>query len=137
MAAFDPAAIVESLERLAEVCPDPTPHVYARLFAEHPQLEALFVLGPAAKGHMLDEVINVFLDMAGAQTYAPALMLAERVNHDQLGVPPAVFITFFDATVETFAHLLGPDWTPAYAAAWSGMLQTIRARFADHAMAGH
>ena len=135
--AFDGAVIVDSLEQLAEVCPDPTPHVYARLFAEHPELEALFILGPQAKGHMLDEVINVFLDLAGAQTYAPSLMLAEQTNHDQLGVPPSVFITFFDTTVRTFADLLGPDWTPARAAAWAGMLGAIDARFAERQMADH
>ncbi len=135
--AFDPGAIIDSLERLAEVCPDPTPHVYARLFAEHPELEPLFILGPQAKGHMLDQVINVFLDMAGPQTYAPALMLAERVNHDQLGVPPAAFITFFDTAARTFESLLGSDWTPAYAATWAGMLQSIDAGFAAREMSDH
>lgn len=136
-AQFESAVILESLERLAEVCPDPTPYVYARLFAEHPELEALFILGPQAKGHMLDEVINVFLDLAGNRTYAPALLLAERVNHDQLGVPPGVFITFFDTVARTFADRMGRDWTPAYASAWSGLLEAIDARFAAEDAPAH
>ena len=51
-AAYGPL-IIDTLEHLAARGIDPTDAVYARLFAESPELEPLFILGPGAKGHML------------------------------------------------------------------------------------
>jgi len=123
------AVIEESLERLAERAGDPTPAVYARLFARYPETQALFVrdVDGAVKGEMLAKVFECALDLSGANAYAANFIACEVVNHDGVGVPRETFPRFFDVAVETFAELLGPEWTPAYAAAWSGLVERIEA----------
>jgi len=43
----DAAVISETLERVAERVGDPTPFVFQRLFADAPEIEALFIRDPA------------------------------------------------------------------------------------------
>jgi hemoglobin-like flavoprotein len=121
------AVIEESLERLAERAGDPTTAVYARLFALYPETEALFVrdVDGAVKGEMLAKVFEIALDLAGPNAYAANFIACEIVNHDGVGVPRETFPRFFDVAVDTFAELLGPDWTPAYDAAWRGLIARI------------
>jgi hemoglobin-like flavoprotein len=126
------ALIEESLERLADRAGDPTPAVYARLFERYPETQALFIrdANGAVKGEMLAKMFECALDLAGANAYAANFIACEIVNHEGVGVPRAVFPRFFDVAVETFAELLGPDWTPAYDAAWRaliGRIETITA----------
>jgi hemoglobin-like flavoprotein len=123
------AVIEESLERLAERAGDPTQAVYARLFARYPETEALFVrdVDGAVKGEMLAKVFEIALDLSGANVYAANFIACEVVNHEGVGVPRETFPDFFDAAVEAFAELLGPDWTPAYAAAWAGLIARVAA----------
>ena len=61
---MDADLITESLERVGERCADPTPLVYERLFAQNPDMRALFVrdTDDSVKGQMLYQVIEVFLD---------------------------------------------------------------------------
>lgn len=115
------AAITASLELIALRGVDPAPLIYARLFGACPELESLFVLGPQARGHMLDEAFRLILDAVGGDTYATAFLRSERVNHEDLGVAPEVFVSFFDVIARTLADMAGPDWTPEMAAAWSGL----------------
>ena len=122
--------IERSLELVAERG-DPAPLVYARLFAEHPEMEALFVRDTtgAIRGNMLAEVITAVLDFAGPNHYGANLMRAEIVNHEHLGVPPENFCAFFTTTRDVFAKILGEEWTPAIDAAWHEILARI-----DHAL---
>jgi hemoglobin-like flavoprotein len=123
----DRSLIAWSLERVAEVHGDPTPDVYARLFAEHPELEPLFVMDRegTVRGNMLANVFAVVLDLAGPHAYGDHMVRAEMVNHEGLGVPPAVFATFFGVVKDTLAALLGADWTPAIDAAWREVLTEL------------
>lgn len=113
--------ITASLEHVAERGVDPAPLIYARLFARKPELEGLFVLGPEARGHMLDEAFRLILDVIGPDTYATAFLRSERVNHQELGVSPEVFASFFDVIATTLADVAGPDWTPETSAAWAAL----------------
>lgn len=124
---MDAELITESLERVAERCADPTPFVYERLFARNPEMRDLFVrdTDDSVKGQMLYHVLEVFLDFVCRRAYAANLIACEVVNHENLGVPPAVFATFFATVVETFSDLLGADWTPAYAQAWRALLAEL------------
>jgi len=124
---MDADLITESLERVAERCADPTPLVYERLFAQNPDMRALFVrdTDDSVKGQMLYQVLEVFLDFIGRRAYSANLIACEVVNHENLGVPPAVFATFFATVVETFRELLGEDWTLAYDQAWRGLLAEL------------
>jgi hemoglobin-like flavoprotein len=123
----DAELINESLERVGERCTDPTPLVYDRLFAANPEMRDLFVRDTdgSVRGQMLYQVFEVFLDFVGRGSYAANLIAAEIVNHENLGVPPAVFATFFGTVVETFREILGEDWSEAYEAAWTRLLARI------------
>lgn len=132
MAEIDPAVIEASLEAVAEAAGDPTPHVYARLFARHPEMEALFILDKAGavRGNMLAEAIASLVDLAGPQTYGSHLMRAEIVNHEGWGVPPDVFATFYIVVRDTFRDLAGPAWTVEMDAAWTALLARVEATVA-------
>ena len=123
----DAAAIAASLDLVAERCGDPTPQVYARLFAQSPEMEALFVRDDdgAIRGQMLYQVLETLLDFTGAGAYGANLIRCEVINHENLGVPPQVFATFFTTVMETFRDLLGGAWTPRFEAAWTQLLAEI------------
>lgn len=134
---MDADLITESLERVAERCADPTPLVYERLFRQNPDMRALFIrdTDDSVKGQMLYQVLEVFLDFIGRRTYSANLIACEVVNHENLGVPPAVFATFFATVVETFRELLGEDWTAAYDQAWRILLADLAVVVAGPAQA--
>ena len=119
--------ISESLERVAERHGDPAKAVYARLFSQQPEMEALFVgdKDGLSRGNMLANVFEVILDLAGPRSYGLNMVRAEITNHDQLGVPGAVFMSFFPVVVETLKELSGDDWTPEVAASWAGVLDDL------------
>lgn len=125
-AAYGPL-IVDTLEQLAGRGIDPTDAVYARLFAESPELEPLFIMGPGAKGHMLDEVLAVILDHVDAGRYATAFLRSERVNHEDLGVPPDTFLRFFDILAATLRDLSAEGWSPAHEQAWRSLVTDLQA----------
>jgi hemoglobin-like flavoprotein len=121
--------VAASLETLAERVGDPAPQVYARLFAEHPEMEALFVRDTrgAVRGEMLAMAFQCLLDIGGADAYAANLIAAERVNHQGVGVPPEVFAQFFPVVMRTCRDLLGEAWTDEVDAAWAELLARIAA----------
>jgi hemoglobin-like flavoprotein len=123
--ARDGRLIVDTLERLAERGVDPTPYVYARLFSRHPELEPLFIMGPEAKGHMLDEVLGVILDHVEAGRYGLAFLRSERVNHQDLGVAPDMFMRFFDVLADTLKALSADAWTPEHERAWRSLIADL------------
>lgn len=118
------ALINETLEKVVERVGDPTPQVYARLFAAQPEMEALFVRDTdgSVRGHMLSEALDGILDFIGARTYADNLIRSEIVNHENLGVPPDVFATFYANVRDTFRDILGDEWTPDMESSWQGLL---------------
>ncbi len=116
--------VMESLEKVAERVGDPTPLVYARLFARNPEMKDLFVrdTNNLVKGEMLAQVIECLVDFTGDRRYAANMIPSELRNHENLGVPPAVFATFFGTVMETFREVLGEDWTPEMDQAWRRLL---------------
>jgi len=119
--------VAASLELVAEQAGDPTPQVYARLFAEFPQMEALFVrdTAGAVRGEMLAVAFACLLDLGGAGAYAANLIAAERINHGEVGVPPEVFARFFPIVAETCREISGSAWTEEVEAAWAEVLAQI------------
>ncbi|WGM40581.1 globin [Caulobacter sp. NIBR1757] len=120
--------IRQSLERLAERQGDPTARVYARLFAVRPDAKPLFVgdRTGAARGEMLSQAFAALLDLAEGGDQGARLIAIERINHEGLGVEPAVFADFFPVVAEVVREGLGEDWTPDVAQAWAAL--TDRAR---------
>ena len=119
--------IVGSLELAAERCDDLTPLVYARLFAEQPQMRALFWrdTNGAIKGEMLARVIEAILDFVGERRYASHLIQCEVVTHAGYDVPPDVFQTFFPVVAATLREVLGEAWSGEINLAWEGLLADL------------
>ncbi|MCC2100909.1 MAG: globin, partial [Hyphomicrobiales bacterium] len=81
--------ITHSLELAAARAGDLTPHVYARLFAERPELAQSF--GHNAKsvhGEMLARALETILDFIRDTAYTTNLVAAESAAHATYDVPP-------------------------------------------------
>ena len=126
--AFARAAEIESsLELLAELCEDPTPIVYKRLFELQPHMEPYFWrdTNGAIKGEMLARTFAAILDFIGERRYAGHMISTEMVTHEGYDVPREVFSTFFAIVRDALRDLLGGDWTPAFESAWAELLAEI------------
>ncbi len=119
--------IEASLELAAARCDDLTPRVYARLFAEHPKMEALFWRDKshAIKGEMLAKVFEAILDFVGERKYADHLIQCEVITHEGYDVPPEIFRTFFGTVAATVREIVGADWTREFEDAWQKLLRDL------------
>jgi len=129
MSAFAYAAEIERSLELAAERGDPTAAVYARLFAEQPQMQALFWRDAdgAIKGEMLSQVFAAILDFVGERRYAALMIGNEIITHEGYDVPREVFATFFGVVARTLKAELGGDWTPDIDAAWTALLAELDA----------
>ena len=121
--------IETSLELWAARAGDPAAAVYARLFAQRPEYERLFALDRtgAARGNMLATALDALLDIAGPDAWGMNFLLAERVNHSGVNVPPTEFLLFVHAIRDTARDALSADWTADIAQAWDGVIARIDA----------
>jgi hemoglobin-like flavoprotein len=131
--AVDARLIEHTLERAAAVGGDLTSPVYARLFAAHPDMEALFVrdTNGAVRGEMLARVFEMMLDFIDRRAYAAQMIQCEVITHDGYGVPPSVFGVFFGVVAETVRETLAEEWTAEADAAWRTLLAEM-SWFAAH-----
>jgi hemoglobin-like flavoprotein len=120
--------IVRSLELAGERRPDLTPLVYARVFAQHPEMQPLFVRDKTGqvRGEMLARVVEVILDFIDGDHYASNLIASESITHDGYGVPREVFPTFFDALAETVREVVGAEWTVEMGDGWAKLTAELR-----------
>jgi len=126
--AFPHASDIEaSLEMFAERCPDPDAVVYARLFELHPQMSVHFWrdTNGAVKGEMLSRTFAAILDLVGERRYSGHMIGTEMVTHEGYDIPREIFVTFFTVIADAMRQVLGPDWSPAFGAAWSDLLAEI------------
>lgn len=119
--------ILASFERAAELAADLTPYVYEPLFADHPDMRALFVRDTdgAVRGEMLARVIEAIFDFIDARAYSANLIQCEVITHEGYGAPPDVFRLFFSYVARAIAGLIGPDWTEAMDQAWRDLLAEL------------
>ncbi|HEX3916823.1 MAG TPA: globin [Caulobacteraceae bacterium] len=119
--------ITESFELAAERCEDLTPLVYARLFAEQPEMEVLFWRdgNGLIKGEMLARVIEAIFDFIGDRKYADHLIQCEVITHAGYDVPPDVFATFFGVVAATMKEVVAEAWTAEIDHAWVGLLADL------------
>jgi hypothetical protein len=127
MNAFAHAAEIELSLELAAEAGDPTAAVYARLFAEQPQMQALFWRDAdgSVKGEMLSRVFDAILDFVGPRRYADHMIGCEIITHEGYDVPREVFATFFGVVARTLRDQLGEAWSPAIDAAWTALLAEL------------
>jgi len=116
-----------SLELVAERCADLTPFVYDRLFAEYPQMKALFRRDTAAsvQGEMLARVLEAILDFVGENRYGARMIQCEAMTHAGYDLPPQVFRTFFGVVAAGVREQLGKDWTDEFEQAWRNLLRDL------------
>jgi hemoglobin-like flavoprotein len=116
-----------SLELAAMRCGDLTPIVYAKLFADYPAMEALFVRDTtgAVKGEMLARVLEAILDFVGENSYGANMIRCEVVTHAGYDVPPDVFGIFFGVVATTIREQLAENWTEAFDRAWRTLLSDL------------
>lgn len=128
VAMSDEAAILSTLEQVAEAHGDPRERVYQTLFTTCPELEALFVMDRdgAVRGEMLAQALECIIDFAGPRQLAPQMLNAARLHHDGYGLPDGAFDLFFPAIRDTFKALLGEAWTPAMEDAWARLIEELR-----------
>ena len=119
--------ITTSLELASKRCSDLTPFVYARLFAEYPEMKTLFWrdTNNAIKGEMLAKVFEIILDFIGDNHYAANMIQCEVVTHAGYDVPPDIFRVFFSTVAATVREQLGAEWTDAIDAAWMKLLADL------------
>lgn len=121
------AIILSTLERVGELCQDPTPQVYEALFAMHPEFEDLFVLDRdgGVRGAMVQHALECIIDQVGQRRIAAAFLAAEKSHHEGYGVPPDIFGQFFIAMRNSFQTILGSEWTPEIDREWDGLLREL------------
>src|SRR6266481_9895951 len=98
--------IHRSFELAAATCTDLTPIVYRRLFAEHPEAEAMFRTegSDLVKGSMLALTIEAILDFTGDRSGHFRMIECEVVLHD--GTQRDLFVAFFAVIANTLRELL-------------------------------
>lgn len=128
----DAAIIVETLERVSARAGDPMPLVFERLFAEMPEVEALFVRdkGGLVRGQMFQVTMESLLDYLGDKGYGANLVQIERVNHEGLGVEPRMFDRFYWTVMAVFKDILGAEWTAQMDAVWTRTIAGLTGRYA-------
>ena len=121
---MDASLIERALEIAGEREGDLTPRVYARLFAAHPEMEALFVrdTNGSVRGEMLTRVFEMILDFIDRRAYAAQMIQCEVITHDGYGVPPEIFGLFFGVVADSLRDVVGADWTAPMDASWREML---------------
>jgi hemoglobin-like flavoprotein len=125
----DGETILATLEAVAERHGDPTGAIYAELFGRYPQLEALFWLDRdgGVRAAMVQQGLDCILDHVGERLTSAQIVSAARQHHAGYGVPAERFDDFFVAMRDTFARIMGGDWTPAMERAWSALLEEFAA----------
>jgi hemoglobin-like flavoprotein len=121
------AAVERSFEIAAERAGDITPLVYQRLFALHPDMEALFVRDTtgAVRGEMLARLIDAMFDFLGSNHYATNFVGTEIVTHEGYGVPRDVFPKFIEATAATVQDICADAWTAEMETGWRDMTRGL------------
>ena len=102
-------AIVDSLDSAADNAGDLTSAIYARLFAEYPETEALFVLdrGGQVRGAMLAHVFETIFDFIGERSAEtpvhPAVLLGSPAMRDLISSARGLY----DCVVCDLPNILG------------------------------
>jgi hemoglobin-like flavoprotein len=119
--------IQRSFELAARRCADLTPPVYARLFREHPEAEAMFRSegSDLVKGSMLALAIDAMMDFSGDRTGRFRMIECEVASHDAYGTPRKLFSAFFGVIADTMREILGSDWSGEIEDAWRKLLAEL------------
>jgi hemoglobin-like flavoprotein len=123
----DAGCLDHTLELVAQRIGDPAPLVFDRLFAEAPDLQALFCndASGAVRAEMFLRAVECLQDAVGTRQFSTGLVAAEHQTHQGYGVSTSQFQRFFALVVEVFREVLGADWTPEIDEAWTRALRHL------------
>jgi hemoglobin-like flavoprotein len=123
------SSVSESLDWLAERNIDPAAEIYARVFVAHPDMERLFYRDSddSIKANMIWRAFETALDMDSANAYGANFVGCEVVNHQNLGVDAAVFVSFYVIMRDVVREMLGGAWTAAMEDAWRSVIARVEA----------
>ena len=108
-------AIATSLEYLAQILGDPHAQIYERLYRQHPEVQALFVLDTdgSVRGAMLQTTLETIFDYAAKGRLDSLSLGAWRSHHLAYDVNPELFTRFFFIIRDCAKAELGSAWTAA------------------------
>ena len=123
----DAGCLDHTLELVAQRIGDPAPLVFDRLFAEAPELQALFCndASGAVRAEMFLRAVECLQDAVGTRQFSGGLVAAEHQTHQSYGVSTVQFQRFFALVVDVFRGVLGADWTAEIEAAWARALRHL------------
>ena len=123
----DAGCLDHTLELVAQRIGDPAPLVFDRLFAEAPELQALFCndASGAVRAEMFLRAVECLQDAVGTRQFSGGLVAAEHQTHQGYGVSTVQFQRFFALVVDVFRGVLGADWTAEIEAAWARALRHL------------
>lgn len=116
-----------SLERVADKVGDPAPIVYERLFKARPDLEEMFFMDSdgGVRGSMLQQCFDCIFDAMGEGVLCRSVIPSESQRHTEYGVDADLFISFFETIRDSFADVLGAEWTQDMADAWNDLIASL------------
>lgn len=128
----DMANVLEqSLYAVAESGEDITPHFFGRLFARHPDQEAMFFQPSVSCGAMANEILESLLALANRESWVSGsihnLVIAHRCYGD---FPLPLYAEVLDLFIETLAELAEERWSAEYEAAWRWAASDLQALIA-------
>ncbi|HEY9312644.1 globin domain-containing protein [Williamsia sp.] len=128
---MDRALLEHSLTLITADDPDFTVRFYERLFAEHPEVEALFGKNIRPQAAMLQQAIVAVLEHLDDPDWLQSSLGALGRVHASLGVTPPMYGWVATTLVETMADIAGSAWTDAMAKEWGAALTAVATMMLD------
>ena len=122
-------AIAISLEYLVRELGDPQTRIYERLYRQHPEVQALFVLDAdgGVRGSMLQTTLETILDYSAKGRLDHVSLGAWRSHHLAYEVDADLFTHFFIIIRDCAKDALGCNWSMEMESAWQDLLVQVRA----------
>jgi ferredoxin-NADP reductase/hemoglobin-like flavoprotein len=134
-APVDASLVKESFAHLEPVADKVTAYFYGRLFAEHPELRALF---PLAMDRQRDLFFRALATIVWSLDCPDGLTASLRQlgrDHRRFGVQARHYPEFTRALLATIREFAGPGWTAQTAAAWEATLSMVAQAMTEAAAA--
>ena len=113
------AAMLQSLELVAEADVDIVPLFFARFFGAYPAERANFHNPGSSHGLMVNEMMDTLLALAAGEEWVPLMLRNQvRTHHDHGDIALERYAQALDLFVTLLAEAAGPRWRPAHERAW-------------------
>jgi hemoglobin-like flavoprotein len=123
---LDAPLLRDSFQLVVEREPAITARFYQHLFADYPQLKALFHRNrPELQQRMLSEALVAVLDHLDDAPWLQSTLSAMGKKHVEYGVTDEMYDYVGASLLKSFAEVAGSDWSPATAAAWTAAYGAI------------